>query len=166
VHLQLVPHADHRLDRERHPGLHRSRALVALVVRDVRARVEELVDAVSAVSLVDREAPLAGNVLDHLAEVLERVARLGHPDRLVQALARGRDETRVVVRDLADRVCGAKWGARSALDEGERSPPGWPLTSRVQIRMETSDQRVKEVSYGNSATISNDTDVCSPLVEE
>jgi hypothetical protein len=124
----LLACTDHRLDGEDLPDLKTTSGLVSGVMRDVRHAMEEsvrethdqhpflagkrkrkedaLVDSVTAVLLVRREAFLRRNLLNPCSEVSVLEPRDALTDRFVETLSGGGDEVKVLGRDFADGVCG------------------------------------------------------------
>lgn len=79
--------ADHGLDREGHSWFTLANGLVLGIVRYIRRTVEELVDAVTTVSLHDTELLRLGVFLDDVAEVTNLDPWLDVLDRFIQTLS-------------------------------------------------------------------------------
>lgn len=113
--------ADHRLDREAHTRLRLPNRLVLRIVRDVWRTVEELVDAVAAVS-PDNAAVLALRVLlDDVAVLAEERAWLHQLNSLFQTLSRRlrhTDGVRVRLCFVANIVCLVQIAVEAAVVEG------------------------------------------------
>ena len=108
-------------------------------------------DAVADISLVGREASLRRNLLNHLADILELRAGFAHPDRLVEALARARDQVEVLLADRGtDGICQvfvglvSEWAIRKKVGSSHVAlmspwkPPWKSVTSRLMMSPSSS----------------------------
>lgn len=93
---------DHRLDGEGLSGLHDADGGVFGVVWNVGRRVEERVDAVSAVALHDAVPVLLHMLLDHVADLAVTLAGLDDVDGLAERLVRHLHQLLVLVLYVAD----------------------------------------------------------------
>lgn len=88
--------SNHRLNGETHARLRLTDSLVLRVMGNVGRAVEELVDAVTAVSLDDTTVGSLRNLLDRVAVVSEQSTGLNELDRLLKAVSCGLDNTYAV----------------------------------------------------------------------
>lgn len=97
---------NHRLDSKAHARFRLANGLVLGVVRNIRRAMEELVNAVAAVSFHDAAVVGFGEFLDRVAVVAEERAGLDEFDRFFQAVAGGFDDAHAVgvLRGAADVV--------------------------------------------------------------
>ena len=120
--LVLVgPESDHRLDSKAHARLRLADGLVLGVMGNIRSAVEELVDAVAAVSLHNATVVCFGDLFDRVAVVSEEGAGLDELDRLFQAVAGGLDDAHAVgvLVGFADVVGFVQVAVEAAVVEGD-----------------------------------------------
>lgn len=93
---------DHRLDRERVPGLHDAHGLVLSIVRHLWGSVKQSVDAVATIAAHHREAVLVDMLLNDIAQLAITLA--GHDQllRLLQRIVGGLHQLQVLWLDLAN----------------------------------------------------------------
>jgi hypothetical protein len=111
---------NHRLDSKAHARFRLTNSFVLGVMRHVGRAVEELVDAVAAVSFHDAAVVALGKFLDRVAVVAEERAGFHQFDGFFQAVARGFDDAHAVgvLRGAADVVGFVEVAVEAAVVEG------------------------------------------------
>ncbi len=94
---------DHGLNGKSMPGLHDANGLVFVVVGHVGRRVEEIVDAVTAVRLDDAKLLPVRDLADNVANVAVAHPRLALGNGCHEAVVRRLDETKRLVVDPAHK---------------------------------------------------------------
>jgi hypothetical protein len=112
---------NHGLNSKAHARLRLADSLVLGVVRDVGSAVEELVDAVAAVSFHDAAVAFLSDLFDRVAVVAEEGAGFDEFDRLFQAVAGGLDDAHAVrvLVGFADVVGFVQIAVEAAVVEGD-----------------------------------------------
>src|SRR5574344_1292486 len=117
--LAALRQADHRLVRNRHPGLQDKLGARLSEVRNLRILVDGAADAVSDPVADDAEAGVQGHFLDRVADVPEMDAGAGGLDAGFEAPLRGLDELQDLGVGHAERDCAGGVAGKAVAEDAD-----------------------------------------------